>query len=104
MEKIEIDGVPAECYERRCVELARHLGADVVAFVDLSTQYKEFFAYIGYTRVCALLVVNDLNRGRSERELARRYSLSRDAIRYIKENSARKGRIKWGIERPTTNP
>lgn len=74
-------------FERRSLQLAKVFNINAETFVDLPDQFREFCEYIGYTRVCSLLVISDLQKGRSERELARRYGLSRDQIRVIKENS-----------------
>lgn len=76
-----------EQFGKRSLQLAKEFGVCVETFEELPEQFKDFFNIIGYTRVCALLVISDLRKGRSENELARRYGLSRKQIRTIKENS-----------------
>ncbi len=74
-------------FERRSLQLAKVFNINAETFEALPDQFQEFCTYVGYVRVCSLLVISDLQKGRSERELARRYGLSRDQIRVIKENS-----------------
>lgn len=74
-------------FERRSLLLAKEFGVFAETFDELPEQFRDFFLIVGYVRVCSLLVISDLSKGRSERELARRYQLSRDQIRGIKENS-----------------
>lgn len=80
-------------FEERCLQLAKAFGKDAVCFTELPSEFQDFFNCIGYTRVCAYLVICDLNRGRSERQLARRYGLSRDQVNRIKKNSRIKERV-----------
>ena len=69
-------------FERRSLLLAKEFGVCAETFEELPEQFRDFFLIVG-----SLLVISDLSKGRSERELARRYQLSRDQIRGIKENS-----------------
>lgn len=74
-------------FERRSLLLAEVFTINAQTFDELPEQFRDFCQYIGYTRVCSLLVISDLQKGRSERELARRYGLTRNQITTIKENS-----------------
>jgi|JI9StandDraft_1071089.scaffolds.fasta_scaffold49112_6 hypothetical protein len=74
-------------FERRSLQLAAEFGTCAETFDELPGQYQEFFLIIGYVRVCSLLVISDLGKGRSERQLATKYGLSRAQIERIKENS-----------------
>ena len=76
-----------EQFERRSLQLAKVFNINAETFDVLPDQFQEFCTYIGYVRVCSLLVISDLQKGRSERELARRYGLSREQSRGIKENN-----------------
>lgn len=76
-----------EQFSKRSLQLAAVFKIDAPTFDELPEQFREFCTYIGYTRVCSLLVISDLQKGRSERELARRYGLTRNQITTIKENS-----------------
>lgn len=78
-----------ENFEKRALELAHEFGIDVERYEELDELHRDFFESIGYVRVCSLMVIADLKRGRSERQLARKYCLSRDQIRDIKHNSRR---------------
>lgn len=81
------NGQQHEQFEQRCVQLAKEFGVCVVVYDELPEQYKSFFEIIGYVRVCSLLVVSELQRGRSETQVARRYGLTRAQVRNIKTNS-----------------
>ena len=74
-------------FSKRGIQLARELGQCVESYEELPEQLRQFFEFVGYVRVCHLLVIADLNRGRSERETARRYGLSRAQVERIKNNS-----------------
>lgn len=74
-------------FEHRAVQLASEFGTCVETFECLPPEFQEFFEIIGYTRVCSLLVISDLQKGRSERQLSIKYGLTRDQIRGIKSNS-----------------
>jgi hypothetical protein len=76
-----------EQFERRAVQLAAVFKIHAETFEGLPDQFREFCEYIGYTRVCSLLVISDLQRGRSERQLVINYGLTRKQIQVIKENS-----------------
>jgi len=77
------------CFEKRSVELFALFGERVEAFAELPDQFREFAEMIGYVRVCALLVINDLSKGRSEMQVATKYGLSRKQVRTIKDNASR---------------
>jgi hypothetical protein len=85
-------------FERRSLQLAEVFSISAATFGELPEQFQSFCVYIGYVRVTSLLVISDLQKGRtrrkgySENELATRYGLTRDQIRYIKENSRLCGR------------
>lgn len=81
-------------FEKRSLQLAEVFGVCADKFEALPEQYKDFFVIIGYVRICSLLIISDLNRGRSERELAQRYGLTRSQIEGIKEKSRLCGRRK----------
>ena len=74
-------------FERRSLQLAKVFNINAETFEALPDQFREFCEYIGYTRVCSLLVISDLQRGRSERQLVINYGLTRKQIQVIKENS-----------------
>lgn len=97
---IETTTISPDCFEKRCVDLYAMFGVCVSCYDALPDSFKEFVALIGYVRVCSLLVVRDLDKGRSERQLATKYSLTRDQIRNIKENSRKRNRVKWGETNP----
>lgn len=84
-------------FERRSLQLAEVFSIRAETFEELPEQFQSFCVYIGYVRVTSLLVISDLQKGStrrkgySENELATRYGLTRDQIRYIKENS----RVCW---------
>lgn len=84
---IEKGKISQESYQRRCVELATYIGINVDEYAKLPAQCVEFFELIGYVRICSMLVIDDLGRGRSERSVATRYGLTRRQIQGIKENS-----------------
>lgn len=86
--------VEHEQFKKRCLQLASEFGTCVENFEDLPEKFRDFFACIGYTRVCSFLIICDLKRGRSERELAGRYGLTRKQIEGIKENSRLRKRRK----------
>jgi len=91
--------VSREAYQRRCVELATYLGIQVDEYAKLPAQCVEFFDLIGYVRICSMLVIGDLGRGRSERSVATRYGLTRRQIQGIKENSRGASRKSWNETR-----
>ena len=101
---IEAPPISPECFEKRCVELYAMFGTFAPSFEALPDSFKEFVTLIGYVRVCSLLVIYDLDRGRSERQLATKYSLTRDQIRSIKENRRKRTRVKWGETHPANKP
>lgn len=74
-------------FEKRSLQLAEVFGVCADKFEALPEQYQNFFLIIGYVRICSLLVISDLSKGRSERQLATKYGLSRAQIERIKENS-----------------
>jgi hypothetical protein len=74
-------------FSKRGIQLAREFGQCVESYEELPEQLRQFFEFVGYVRVCHLLVIADLQKGRSERELANRYGLTRKQIQGIKENS-----------------
>ena len=74
-------------FHRRSLQLAAEFGTCAETFDELPEQYQNFFLIIGYVRICSLLVISDLSKGRSERQLATKYGLSRAQIERIKENS-----------------
>lgn len=76
-----------EQFERRSLQLAAVFKIHAETFEGLPDQFREFCEYIGYPRVCSLLVISDLQRGRSERQLVINYGLTRKQIQVIKENS-----------------
>lgn len=76
-----------EQFEKRSLLLAREFGMCAETFLELPEHFREFCQFIGYMRVCSLLVIADLHKGRSERQLARNYGLTRNQIRGIRENS-----------------
>lgn len=73
-------------FERRSVELARMFGQNVECFEELTDCNREFFEIIGYTKVCQMLVLADLNKGMSIRRVAIRYELTAKQVQRIKEN------------------
>jgi hypothetical protein len=77
------------------------LGQRVETFAALPDVYREFFVFIGYFRVCSLLVVYDLDKGRTERQLATKYNLTRHQIRDISANRRRHRPHKVGENAPT---
>jgi len=81
-------------FERRCLQLAREFGRCEETYAELPDEFREFFAVIGYSRVCSFLVICELKRGRSEAQVAQRYALTRKQVRTIKENSRLRGRVK----------
>jgi len=81
------DQTPQHLFEKRAIELAHVFGIDVSEYAALDETHRHFFEAIGYVRVCSMMVISDLKNGRSERQLATKYSLSRDQIRTIKQNS-----------------
>lgn len=89
---IEAATISPECFEKRCVELYAMFGELVQTFDELPDSFKEFVTMIGYVRVCSLMVVYDLDKGRSEWQLARKYNLTRRQIQGIKENSRKRTR------------
>ena len=93
--------ISKETYQRRCVELATYLGIQAGSYSELPAQCIEFFNLIGYVRICSMLVIGDLGRGRSERALATRYGLTRRQIQGIKENSRGASRKSWHETRTT---
>lgn len=97
---IESPAISPECFEKRCVELYAMFGDTAPNFEALPDSFKEFVNLIGYVRVCSLMVIYDLDKGRSERQLATKYSLTRDQIRTIKENRRKRTRVKWGETHP----
>ena len=97
---IETPTISPECFEKRCVDLYAMFGVGASCYEALPDSFKEFVTLIGYVRVCSLLVIYDLDKGRSERQLATKYSLTRDQIRSIKENSRKRNRVKWGETNP----
>jgi hypothetical protein len=76
-------------FERRCLELAALFGCAAKTYAELSPFYREFFEISGYARVCAMLVLKDLDAGRSQRSIAIKYGLSRDQVRFIQANAAK---------------
>lgn len=76
-----------EQFERRSVQLAAVFNINVETFDELPEQFTQFCELVGYTRVCSLLIISDLQKGLSEERLAMRYGLTRKQIRGIKENS-----------------
>lgn len=78
-----------EMFERRCLELAALFGCGAGCYADLSPSYREFFEISGYARVCAMLVLKDLDMGRSQRSIAIKYALTRDQVRFIQANAAK---------------
>ena len=78
-----------EAFERRCLELATLFGCGAKAYDELSPFYREFFEISGYSRVCAMLVLKDLDTGRSQRSIAIKYALTRDQVRFIQANAAK---------------
>ena len=83
-------------FEKRSLQLAKEFGVCVETFDALPEQFRHFFQIIGYIRVCSLLVISDLQKGRSENELARRYGITRKQIRTIKETSRLCKRMREG--------
>ena len=76
-------------FEQRSVELYDLFGDPVETYSELPDSFKEFVSLIGYIRVCNLLVVNDLKRGRSEFQCATKYGISRAQVRHIKTTNSR---------------
>lgn len=74
-------------FEKRSLQLAKEFGVCADEFEALPDCFQDFCRFIGYVRVCSMLVISDLHKGRSENELARRYGMTRQQIRGIKENS-----------------
>lgn len=89
---IEAPAISPECFEKRCVELYAMFGDSATCYDALPDSFKEFVTLIGYVRVCSLMVIYDLNRGRKESEVAIKYSLTRRQIQRIKENSRKRPR------------
>lgn len=76
--------VTREAFERRAVELYRVMTTiEIEAYALLPDEFKALAERIGYCNVCAIMVVRDLDRGRSERLVARKYELTRDQVRSI---------------------
>lgn len=100
---IETPTISQECFEKRCIDLYALFGERVETYAALPEPFKEFATMIGYARVCSLLVIYDLDKGRSERQLATKYNLTRDQIRTISENRRKRNRVKWGENTPTMN-
>ncbi len=88
-----------EAFERRCLELAALFGCGAGTYAELSPSYREFVEISGYARVCAMLVLKDLDMGRSQRSIAIKYALTRDQVRFIQANAA-KNRNKMRGESP----
>ena len=88
-----------EAFERRCLELAALFGCGANTYAELSPSYREFVEISGYARVCAMLVLKDLDMGRSQRSIAIKYALTRDQVRFIRANAA-KNRNKMRGESP----
>lgn len=78
-----------EAFERRCLELAALFGCGANTYAELSPFYREFFEISGYARVCAMLVLKDLDSGHSQRRISIKYALTRDQVRFIQANAAR---------------
>lgn len=76
-----------EQFTKRSLQLAEVFKIDAATFDELPEQFRDFCQYIGYSRVCSLLIISDLQKGLSEERLAMRYGLTRAQIRGIKENS-----------------
>lgn len=81
-------------YEKRCLQLAKEFGVQSECYADLPERFKQFFEVIGYSRVCSLMVISDLSRGRSERSLATKYGITRNQVETIKINSRLRKRRK----------
>ena len=91
-----------EAFERRCLELAALFGCGANTYAGLSPFYREFFEISGYARVCAMLVLKDLDTGRSQRSIAIKYALTRDQVRFIQANAAKNRNKTRGILPPET--
>lgn len=81
------DTAQHEDFERRCLQLAREFGKEAERFEDLPPEFQGFFNCIGFNRVCAFLVICDLQKGLSMRRVAMRYGLSEGQVERIKANS-----------------
>lgn len=79
-------------FEQRCLQLAREFGREAVTFEELPPEFQGFFNCIGFARVCAFLVICDLQKGLSMRRVAMRYHLSEGQVERIKNNSRLKRR------------
>jgi len=91
-----------ELFEKRCLELAALFGCGANTYADLSPFYREFFEISGYARVCAMLVLKDLDMGRSQRSIAIKYALTRDQVRFIQANAAKNRNKMRGVQPPET--
>lgn len=91
-----------EMFERRCLELAALFGCGANTYPELSPFYREFFEISGYSRVCAMLVLKDLDGGRSQQSIAIKYGLTRDQVRFIQANAARNRSKTMGNLAPET--
>jgi len=74
-------------FEKRALQLAAVFKIDGATFDELPDEFTIFCQFIGYNRVCSLLIISDLGKGRSERQLATKYGLTRAQIEGIKKNS-----------------
>ena len=103
MVKILQTSQPArEVFERRCLELAALFGCGAKTYAELSPFYREFFEISGYSRVCAMLVLKDLDMGRSQRSIAIKYALTRDQVRFIQATAAKNRNKTRGVLSPET--
>jgi len=96
------EALERERFERRCLELAALFGCAASTYAELSASYREFFEISGYTRVCAMLVLKDLDTGRSQRSIAIKYALTRDQVRFIQANAAKNRNKMRGDLHPET--
>lgn len=76
-----------ELFEKRCLQLAKEFGREAETFSELPTEFQGFFNCIGFARVCAFLVICDLQKGLSQRRVAIRYNLTERQVERIKTNS-----------------
>ena len=96
------EALERERFERRCLELAALFGCGANAYAELSPFYREFFEISGYARVCAMLVLKDLDSGHSQQRIAIKYGVSRDQVRFIQRNAHRNRARMLGKEYPGT--
>jgi hypothetical protein len=88
--------IDQETFRRRCLELYTMFGYNVTDYDLLPDSFREFVTLIGYERVCSLMITYDLSRGKTERQLSIKYSVTRHCIRAIKAANRVKRPYKLG--------